>query len=49
VSDSAVGVTRGPEPEVVWLFAIVVALLGCVSLLRARRGARSGYVRSVRL
>ncbi|HLG58606.1 MAG TPA: VIT and VWA domain-containing protein [Vicinamibacterales bacterium] len=37
VSDSAVGVTRGPEPEIVWLFAIVVSLLGCVSLLRARR------------
>jgi Ca-activated chloride channel family protein len=43
VSDSAVGVTRGPEPEIVWLFAIVVALLGCVSLLRARR-RRSGIV-----
>jgi Ca-activated chloride channel family protein len=45
VSDSAVGVTRGPEPEIVWLFAIVVGLLGCVSLLRARRQD----VRSVRL
>jgi Ca-activated chloride channel family protein len=36
VSDLAVGVTRGPEPELVWVFAIAVALLGCMSLLRLR-------------
>ena len=39
VSDRAVGVTSGAEPELVWVFAIAVALLGCVGLLRARRRA----------
>ena len=39
VSDRAVGVTSGPEPELVWVFAIAAAVLGCVSLLR-RRGSR---------
>ena len=38
VSDLAVGVTRGPEPEIVWLCAIVAALFGWASLLRVRRG-----------
>ncbi len=42
VSDRAVGVTSGAEPELVWVFAIAVALLGCVGLLRARR--RAGIV-----
>ena len=37
VSDLAVGVTSGDEPDVVWLAAIVMAMLGCVSLLRAWR------------
>jgi Ca-activated chloride channel family protein len=37
VSDLAVGVTSGAEPDVVWLAVIVVVMLGCVSLLRARR------------
>ena len=37
VSDLAVGVTSGAEPDVVWLAAIVVVMLGCVSVLRARR------------
>jgi Ca-activated chloride channel family protein len=37
VSDLAVGVTAGPEPDIVWVGSIVVALLGCVSLLRMRR------------
>jgi hypothetical protein len=32
-----VGVTSGPEPRMVWVFAMVVALLGCTSLVRARR------------
>ena len=41
VSDLAVGVTSGAEPDLVWLVAIVVAVLGCVSVLRARR-RRSG-------
>ena len=40
VSDLAVGVTSGPEPELFWLFAIALALLGCRSLLRWRRGSR---------
>jgi Ca-activated chloride channel family protein len=37
VSDLAVGVTNGPEPDIVWVSAIVIALLTCVSLLRMRR------------
>ena len=37
VSDLAVGVTAGPEPEIVWLCAIVVSLFCCVSLQRRRR------------
>jgi Ca-activated chloride channel family protein len=37
VSNLAVGVTSGAEPDVVWLAAIA-ALLFCVSVLRARRG-----------
>ena len=48
VSDLAVGVTAGPEPEIVWVCAIVLSMLGCVRLLRLRRrlltvapGARS--------
>jgi len=43
VSDLAVGVTNGPEPDIVWVCAIAVAWLGGVSLLRARR-RRSGVV-----
>jgi Ca-activated chloride channel family protein len=43
VSDLAVGVTRGPEPDIVWVAAIAVALLGWVSLLRGRH-RRSGVV-----
>jgi Ca-activated chloride channel family protein len=41
VSDSAVGVTSGPEPEMVWLVSIALALLGCRSLLRRFRGGIS--------
>jgi Ca-activated chloride channel homolog len=41
VSDLAVGVTAGPEPNIVWTGSIVVALVGCGSLLRMRR-RRSG-------
>jgi Ca-activated chloride channel family protein len=41
VSDLAVGVTSGPEPDIVWVASIVVALLGGASLLRMRR-RRSG-------
>jgi len=37
VSDLAVGVTAGPEPEIVWVYAIVLSMLGGVSLLRRRR------------
>ena len=36
VSDLAVGVTNGPEPDMVWLAAIVATLLACVTL-RVRR------------
>ena len=37
VSDLAVGVTQGPEPGIVWLFAIVAAWLGCAQLLAWQR------------
>jgi len=37
VSELAVGVTRGAEPDIVWLAAIA-ALLFCISVLRVRRG-----------
>jgi Ca-activated chloride channel family protein len=37
VSDLAVGVTSGPEPEIVWVASIVAAWFACVSLLRLRR------------
>ncbi len=36
VSDLAVGVTRGPEPELIWLVAIALALFGCRALWRRR-------------
>ena len=35
VSDLAVGVTSGAEPELVWVLAIAMALLGGMQLLRA--------------
>ena len=35
--DLAVGVTSGPEPNIVWTALIVVALLGWASLVRMRR------------
>ena len=37
VSDLAVGVTRGPEPDIVWMAALVVGLLGCMAVVRERR------------
>jgi Ca-activated chloride channel family protein len=40
VSDSAVGVTSGSEPELAWLLAIALALLTCGKLLRLRYGSR---------
>ena len=36
VSDLAVGVTAGPEPEVMWMMAIVAALFATGALLRMR-------------
>ena len=36
VSDLAVGVTSGAEPDVVWVAAILVVLLGCARVLRGR-------------
>ena len=36
VSDHAVGVTNGPEPEMLWIVAIAVALLAWARLLRIR-------------
>jgi Ca-activated chloride channel homolog len=41
VSDRAVGVTSGVEPELVWMSILVFAVFGCASLLRGRR-PRSG-------
>lgn len=37
VSDRAVGVTSGVEPELVWMAAIVFALFACARLLGTRR------------
>ena len=37
VSDLAVGVTRGPEPEFVWVFALALALFAAMSAWRTRR------------
>ena len=39
VSDHAIGVTSGAEPELIWVMAVAAALFGCLHLLRARRGA----------
>lgn len=39
VSDLAVGVTSGSEPDIMWLAAILVASLVCVSGMRRRRQA----------
>jgi Ca-activated chloride channel family protein len=43
VSDRAVGVTSGAEPELVWMCAVVLAVLGWVWLLRVKR-PRPGVV-----
>jgi Ca-activated chloride channel family protein len=40
VSDHAIGVTSGAEPELIWVMAVAIAFLGCIHLLRARRAAR---------
>jgi Ca-activated chloride channel family protein len=37
VSDLAVGVTSGPEPDMVWISIMLAAMLGCTVLLRVRR------------
>ena len=37
VSDRAIGVTNGSEPDIVWLAAMLAALLGCTRLFRMRR------------
>jgi hypothetical protein len=39
VSDHAIGVTSGAEPELIWVIAIAVALFGCMRLLRTRAGS----------
>jgi Ca-activated chloride channel family protein len=41
VSDLAVGITAGPEPEIVWVVSMVAALFACGSLLKMR-GRRGG-------
>jgi Ca-activated chloride channel homolog len=41
VSDLAVGITSGSEPDILWLAAILFASLGCMSLLRKRRPGAS--------
>jgi Ca-activated chloride channel homolog len=42
VSDRAIGVTSGPEPELAWLAAIALALRVCGRLLRGRRRSYGG-------
>jgi Ca-activated chloride channel family protein len=37
VSDRAIGVTSGAEPDIVWVTAILAMALGCVMVRRARR------------
>jgi len=37
VSDHAVGVTSGAEPELIWVMTAAIAWLGCIHLLRTRR------------
>jgi Ca-activated chloride channel family protein len=37
VSDLAVGVTSGAEPDIVWVSIMLAAMLGCTALLRARQ------------
>jgi Ca-activated chloride channel family protein len=37
VSDLAVGVTSGAEPDIVWISIMLAAMLGCTVLLRVRR------------
>jgi Ca-activated chloride channel homolog len=41
VSDLAVGVTNGPEPELAWVLALVVALMAAVAAVRFRLTAWS--------
>ena len=36
VSDNAIGVTSGAEPELIWVIAVAVALLGLMHVLRVR-------------
>lgn len=38
VSDLAVGVTAGPEPEIVWVMTALMAALAVTGLLRLKRG-----------
>ncbi|HEY3161498.1 MAG TPA: VIT and VWA domain-containing protein [Vicinamibacterales bacterium] len=44
VSDLAVGVTNGDEPDLLWVSAIALLLFACASLVRARR-QQSGVAR----
>jgi Ca-activated chloride channel family protein len=37
VSDLAVGITAGPEPDMVWVIAMAAALFACGALFRMRR------------
>ena len=39
VSDRAVGVTSGDEPELIWVIAVAIVLFGCIHLLRTGRAA----------
>jgi Ca-activated chloride channel homolog len=43
VSDRAVGMTSGAEPELMWIAVLVLALFGCERVLRLKR-SRSGVV-----
>ena len=47
VSDHAVGVTSGAEPELIWVMAVAIALLGCIHLCcseRAKAESASGAI-----
>ena len=39
VSDRAVGMTSGVEPELMWISVIVLALFGCARVLRGKRSS----------
>ena len=49
VSDLAVGVTNGSEPELIWVTAILIAALASVAAMRLRVSRDADSIRGVRL